>query len=180
MGEVHEEEDDESELPGSKQSRQQQSRRAVADELLTIVIAKPSSGGMGFKVNGRNTVTGISKGGVADRAGLRVDDVVFRVDGEVLTPGTGLAAALHGRNEGRKHSLSVSRAQARAEYLTVDVPRGEGGAGNLDVPVGAGDDLDKYLAGPPPVSMPDLMVMEPASVGAPAVGAPDAAFVMMV
>ena len=44
------------------------------------------------------------QGGVADKAGLRVGDVVWKVDGEDLPAGTRLASAL----DGRRHTLSVA------------------------------------------------------------------------
>ena len=158
------------------------------DELLSIAIAKPASGGMGMKVNGSNSVTAVSEGGVADRAGLRVGDVVVRVDGEELTRGTGLATALHGRNEGRRHTLRVSRAashaKSRAEHDTIEVNGKSGGSsGNGDGGAeSGGDGLDKYLAGPAPVpnAFADLIMMKPASAGAPAAGAPNEPVVMMV
>ena len=162
--------------------------RTSRDELLSVAIAKPESGGMGMKVNGSNSVTAVSEGGVADRAGLCVGDVVVRVDGEELTPGTSLGAALHGRNEGRRHTLSVSRAalhaKSRAEHDTIEVNGKSGGSsGNGDGGAeSGGDGLDKYLAGPAPVpnAFADLIMMEPASAGAPAAGAPNEPVVMMV
>jgi len=70
-----------------------------------VRLVKPVSGGFGLKADGRNTIIGVTTGGVADKAGLRVGDVVFKVDGESLSHGKGaLGTAL----SGSAHVLQVA------------------------------------------------------------------------
>lgn len=70
-----------------------------------VRLVKPVSGGFGLKADGRNTIIGVTAGGVADKAGLRVGDVVFKVDGESLAQGKGaLGTAL----SGSAHVLQVA------------------------------------------------------------------------
>ena len=63
-------------------------------QMHAVRLAKPKTGGgMGLKVDPANTVIGVTAGGVAEKAGVRVGDVVWKVDGEPLG-GRRLASAL--------------------------------------------------------------------------------------
>ena len=52
----------------------------------TIRLSK-GKGGLGFKVDKRNAIIGLTAGGAAERAGLRVGDVAWAVNGEALEAG---------------------------------------------------------------------------------------------
>ena len=56
--------------------------------MLTIVISRDARGKLGFKASSRtNTVDKLQGGGAAERAGLRVGDVVTAVNGARLSRG---------------------------------------------------------------------------------------------
>ena len=59
----------------------------------TIRLSK-GEGGLGFKVDKRNAIIGLTAGGAAERAGLRVGDVAWAVNGEALEAGERLASRL--------------------------------------------------------------------------------------
>ena len=52
-----------------------------------VRLVKPVSGGFGLKADGRNTIIGVTAGGFAVMAGLRVGVVVFLVDGVSIAVG---------------------------------------------------------------------------------------------
>ena len=74
-------------------------------QLHRVRLQKPVSGGFGLKADGRNTVVGVTAGGAAEKAGMRVGDVVFKVDGEALGAGKG---ALGKALSGASHELHVA------------------------------------------------------------------------
>lgn len=136
---------------------------SAPSDLRFVVLVKPDSGGMGLRVSlnsdGRTVVTGVTKGGVAEAAGLRVGDCIWRVDEAALPKGTTLAKAL----TGRRHALGVAPITgATARYANPHQSRPRQ-ATSREAEQG-GDGLDQYLVGPPPVpqqeSPPDLIVME--------------------
>lgn len=56
-----------------------------------VKLVKPKGSGFGLKADRQNTVIGVTAGGAAEKAGLRVGDVVWKVDGEPIPQGTRLA-----------------------------------------------------------------------------------------
>ena len=62
----------------------------------TIRLSK-GEGGLGFKVDKRNVIIGLTAGGAAERAGLRVGDVAWAVNGEALEAGERVASRLSRR-----------------------------------------------------------------------------------
>ena len=71
-------------------------------------------------------VIGLTTGGAAEKAGLRVGDVVWKVDGQPLA-GARLAASLAA---GASHTLSVAFMKGESgQAFEVIMPRPEGGLG---------------------------------------------------
>lgn len=114
----------------------------AASQLHTIALNKPQSGGMGFKVDGSNTITAITPGGVADKAGLRVGDVVWKVDGAGLPPGTRLAAAL----DGRRHTLGVAYMKGE-EGQAFELALPKPGSGGLGIKVDPSNVISRIQSG---------------------------------
>jgi hypothetical protein len=99
----------------------------AASQLHTLRLTRPQSGGLGLKVDGSNAVVGLTAGGAAERAGLRVGDVVFKVDGADLPRGGRLAAAL---GDSASHTLGVAYMKGDAgQAFEVAMPRPSGGLG---------------------------------------------------
>ena len=77
----------------------------ASSQLHTVRINKGDGGGLGMKVDSSNVVIALTAGGAAEKAGIRVGDVVWRVNGNELRQGTRLSSAL---GEGRSVTLAVA------------------------------------------------------------------------
>ena len=98
----------------------------AASQLHKVKLDRPSNGGLGLKVDGSNTIIALTAGGAAEKAGLRVGDVVWKVDGQDLPPGTRLASAIGGDS----HVLSVAYMKgAEGQAFEVAIPKPESGLG---------------------------------------------------
>ena len=63
----------------------------AASQMHRVKLVKADAGGLGLKVDKENAVIAVTAGGAAEKAGVRVGDVVWEVDGSVLSPGERLA-----------------------------------------------------------------------------------------
>jgi hypothetical protein len=113
------------------------------DKLHTVRLKAPSAGGLGLKLSRANEVLEVSRGGVAEAAGLRVGDVLYEVDGSSLS---GRAAdALKG---GRKaHTLKVALVKGtEGQAIELRVPR-PGAGSPLGIKVDADNVVRKLVDG---------------------------------
>ena len=103
----------------------------AASQLHTVRLTRPQSGGLGLKVDGSNTVIGLTAGGAAEKAGLRVGDVVWRVNGAELAHGTRVAAAL---GDGGSPTLGVAYMKGEeGQAFEVTLPKPSSGGLGLKV-----------------------------------------------
>jgi len=111
-------------------------------QLHTLVIEKGDKG-LGFKLDSQNAVTGLTRGGPAERAGLRVGDVVWEVDGEALQ-GRRVAQALGARRRAHDFRVAYMRGEeGQALEVTLAKPQ----KGGLGVRVDANNVVSHLTAG---------------------------------
>ena len=100
--------------------------RATVDELIsTGKITRPGLGIEGQEISGYQgyvpagiQVTNVSEGGPADKAGMKVADIIVAVDGKETTTFATLRAALYSHRIGDTIKVTVYR-EGRTEELTV-------------------------------------------------------------
>ena len=112
-----------------------------------VRLIKPVSGGFGLKADVRNTIIGATAGGVADKAGLRVGDVVFKVDGESLAQGKGaLGTAL----SGSAHVLLVAYMKGEEGQAVEVKDFVQPSSGGLGIKVDPSNVISQISQGEPP------------------------------
>ena len=102
-----------------------------ASALHTVVVHKGNAQvqGLGMKVDAANAVVAVTRHGAAERAGVRVGDVVWEVDGRPLRPGERLAQRV-GESSKRSHTLKVAYQRGDdGQALEVRMPKPAGSLG---------------------------------------------------
>ena len=102
-----------------------------ASALHTVVVHKGNAQvqGLGMKVDAANAVVAVTRHGAAERAGVRVGDVVWEVDGRALRPGERLAQRV-GESSKRSHTLKVAYQRGDdGQALEVRMPKPAGSLG---------------------------------------------------
>merc|ERR1719327_1124295 len=117
-----------------------------ASALHAVVVHKGNAQvqGLGMKVDAANAVVAVTRNGAAERAGVRVGDVVWEVDGRALRPGERLAQRV-GESSKRSHTLKVAYQRGDdGQALEVRMPKP---AGSLGIRVDGENAISKVVSG---------------------------------